>query len=140
MTPKQYLLRAWQIDKRIDAKLAERDRLYDRVDALRSPRLSDMPRGGQHDWTDAVHDLVELTRDIDGEIRELCRVKREVIEAIDSVEDLRLRRVLELRYRSYMTWEQIAQEMGYELRWVYELHGRALLQIRPAMNRGGSES
>ena len=83
---------------------------------------------------------MELTRDIDGEIRELCRVKREVREAIDSVEDLRLRRVLELRYRSYMTWEQIAQEMGYELRWVYELHGRALLQIRPAMNRGGTES
>ena len=28
-----------------------------------------------------------------------------------------------------MTWEQVAERMGYELRNVYYLHGRALLEF-----------
>ena len=130
MTAKQYLMRAWQIEKRIDRLIAERDALFQRVENVRSPVISDMPRGGRRaDWTGAVDALVDLCTDIDREIRELCRVKLEVNEAIDRVEDMRLRRVLELRYRSYMSWEKIAEEMGYEVRWIYVLHGKALLEI-----------
>ena len=133
MTAKQYLLRAWQVEKRIDRLIGERDALRARMEAVRSPVISDMPKGGRRrDWTDTVDALVDLCGDIDREIRELCRVKREVIDAIDAVEDMRLRRVLELRYRSYMSWEAIAGELGYDIRWVYRLHGMALrcIEIR----------
>ena len=130
MTAKQWLMRAWHIERRIDRLLQEREALSARADAVRSPVISDMPRGGRRrDWTDAADALMDLCADIDREIRELCRVKREVIEAIDAVEDMRLRRVLELRYRSYMSWEAIAGELGYDIRWVYRLHGRALLEV-----------
>ena len=133
MTAKEYLLRAWHIDRRIDARIEERDRLFERVESVRSPRLTGMPRGGHSDWTASVDRLIDLCHDIDAEIRELCRIKREVNEAIDSVEDMRMRRVLELRYRNYMTWEQIAAERGYEVRHVHRLHGEALLHVkRPA--------
>ena len=133
MTAKQYLLRAWQVEKRIDRLIGERDALWARMETVRSPVISDMPKGGRRrDWTDTVDALVDLCGDIDREIRELCRVKREVIDAIDAVEDMRLRRVLELRYRSYMSWEAIAGELGYDIRWVYRLHGMALrcIEIR----------
>lgn len=133
MTAKQYLLRAWQVEKRIDRLIGERDALWARMETVRSPVISDMPKGGRRrDWTDTVDALVDLCGDIDREIRELCRVKREVIDAIDAVEDMRLRRVLELRYRSYMSWEAIAEELGYDIRWVYRLHGMALrcIEIR----------
>ena len=139
MTAKQYLLRAWQeempanVVKRIDRLIGERDALWARMETVRSPVISDMPKGGRgRDWTDTVDALVDLCGDIDREIRELCRVKREVIDAIDAVEDMRLRRVLELRYRSYMSWEAIAEELGYDIRWVYRLHGMALrcIEIR----------
>ena len=36
--------------------------------------------------------------------------------------------ILELRYLCFKPWEQIAVEMGYELRYVFKLHGRALDQ------------
>lgn len=131
MTPKEYLLRAWQIEKRIDRLIEEREHIWGRAEAVHSPVISDMPKGrGTREWTDTVHELVDLCRTLDTEIRQLCRVKREVAEAIEAVEDVRLRRILELRYRSYMTWEQIADETGYDLRYVYKLHGRALLDVR----------
>ena len=42
---------------------------------------------------------------------------------------LNQRRVLEMRYRNYMTWEDIAREIPCDVRTVYRLHGRALLNI-----------
>jgi len=134
---KAYLLRAWQVDRRIDRLIDERDSIWHRTETLRSPRISDMPRSGRRrDWTDSVDQLVDLCAEIDREIQELCRLKREVRDAIESVEDMRLRRVLELRYRSYLSWEAIAAELGYEVRWVYRLHGRALQAVTIRVESG----
>ena len=134
MSAKEYLMRAWQIDRRIDAKIEERDRLRAKLEAGRMSRITGMPRGGSGDWTDAVSRVVELDRQIGAEIVELCRIKREVNAAIDAVEPTRLREVLALRYRNYLTWEEIAERMALDLRWVYRLHGEALTRI--VMRRG----
>lgn len=129
MTAKEYLSQAWQIDKRIEKKCEERDRLLARLTAGRLTHLTGMPRGGNFDWTDAVSRLIEMDNAINGEIMELCRLKREINATIEAVEDMRYRRVLELRYRNYMRWEDIAEEMGYEVRQIYRLHGDALMAV-----------
>lgn len=135
MTAKEYLSQAWQIDKRIEKKCEERDRLLARLTAGRLTHLTGMPRGGNFDWTDAVSRLIEMDNAINGEIMELCRLKREINATIEAVEDMRYRRVLELRYRNYMRWEDIAEEMGYEVRHVTRLHGEALACVRiPSQN------
>ena len=131
MTAKEYLSQGWLLDQRIDARIAERDKLWERVLAARSPSLSGMPRGGQHDWTDAVDRVIDYTAEIDAEIRKLVRLKREIAETISAVEDDRYRVLLELRYRNYYTWEHIAEIMHYEVRQIYNLHGEALLKITP---------
>lgn len=130
MTAKEYLMRAWKIDERIESKIEERERLESLLTSPRTAKLTGMPRGGGGDWTNAVIAVAELTSGITAEILDLCRVKREVAKAIDAVDDMRYRRVLELRYRNYMTWEQIAEATGYTLRNVYWLHGKALLCVR----------
>ena len=38
--------------------------------------------------------------------------------------------VLEKRYLCFLTWEQIAVDMGYDLRWLYRLQRRALSEVR----------
>jgi len=129
MTAKEFLSKAWRIDRRIERKIEERERLQSRLTAGRMSSLTGMPRGGGYDWTDAAAQVLRLTEQIDDEINRLCTVKRLVNEAIDAVEDPKYRQVLELRYRNYLTWEEIAEDMGYETRWVYELHGRALLCV-----------
>lgn len=130
MTAKEFLAQAWDIDRRIENKIDERDRLESRLTAGRVANLSGMPRGGHGDWTNAADSVLRLTEQINAEISRLCEIKTQVIEAINAVEDEKYRRVLEMRYRNYMTWEQIAENMNYELRWIYELHGRALLCVR----------
>lgn len=144
MTAKDYLLRAWQIDARIDEKLAEiehleekRERIMAKLTAGRASNLTGMPRGGGYDWTEhleAVIETEELIRaaiqDLRQEIMELCRVKREVADAINAVEPVVYRRVLDLRYRSYLPWQTIAERMGYDIRHVTRLHGEALLCVK----------
>ena len=129
MTAKEYLSQARMLDKRIEARIAERQRIADQVTSARAPNLTGMPRGGKHDWTDSVDRVIDLTSAIDADIRELCRLKREINATIDRVEDYKYRTLLELRYRNYLTWEQIAEVMQYDIRQIYRLHGEALLHV-----------
>lgn len=130
MTAKEFLAQAWHIDRRIERRCEERDRLLARLTAGRTANLNGMPRGGGYDWTDAVSRLIEMEREIGAEIIDLCRIKREVNTAINQVEDMRYRQLLELRYRNYYSWERIAREMGFDVRHIYRLHGEALLCVR----------
>lgn len=144
MNAKDYLLRAWQIDARIDEKLAEierleekRERIMAKLTAGRAPNLTGMPRGGGYDWTERLEALIETeelvrsaVQDLRREIMELCKVKREVADAINAVEPFVYRRVLDLRYRSYLPWHTIAERMGYDIRHVTRLHGEALLCVK----------
>ena len=144
MTAKDFLMRAWQIDARIDDKLAEiecleekRERIMAKLTAGRASNLTGMPRGGNYDWTNNLESVIEtdeLIRDaiqaLRAEIMELCRVKREVADAINAVEPVVYRRVLDLRYRNYLDWQTIAQKMGYDVRHVFRLHGEALLCVK----------
>ena len=130
MTAKEFLSLAWRIDMRIERRIEERDRLSARIEAGRSANLTGMPRGGKYDWTDIADKVVEMDKKLGGEIAELCRVKRLINESIDRVEDMRYRMILEMRYRNYMTWQQIADELYYDVRHVQRLHGEALLCVR----------
>lgn len=135
MTAKEFLTMGWRIDSRIDARIRECERLEDRARAIRNSAPKSGGRGGRRaDWTDAVAALDAATERLRGEIVEMCRVKRLVGEAIDQVPVVNQRRVLELRYRNYMTWEAIAQEIPCDVRTVYRLHGRALLWINVPLN------
>lgn len=130
MTPKEFLLQAWEIDSRIERRAEELDRLQTRLTAGRAANLSGMPRGGKYDWTDTAARVADIQREICAEIENLCRTKREVNAAIDTVEDVRYRRLLEMRYRNYMTFEQIAAAMSYDVRTIHRLHGKALLSVK----------
>lgn len=129
MTAKEYLGQARLLDRRIEARIAEQQRLMDMVTAARAPNLTGMPRGGKHDWTDTVDKAVDLATAIEADIRELCRLKREINATIDRVEDYKCRTLLELRYRNGYTWEQIAEVMHYDTRQLHRLHGKALLLV-----------
>jgi hypothetical protein len=130
MTPKQFLMQAWLIDERIDMKLEEHERLRGKLEAGRSANYSGMPRGGSGDWTDAVDAVIDMEKSINREIKALCKIKRDVNDAIDAVVELQYRVLLEMRYRCYMPWEVIAEKMGYEVRNVFRLHGKALVKVK----------
>lgn len=59
----------------------------------------------------------------------LVDLKREIGDAIEGMENEQHKLLLEYRYFCGSTWEQIAEKMRIDLRWVYRMHGRALQEI-----------
>ena len=130
MTAKEFLRRARSVDRRIDEATERVERIRARLEAGRMSSVTGMPRGGVQDWTATADRLIELEKDVNARIREMCRLKRLAQEAIDRVEEARLKEVLELYYIDGYSWTQVAQRMGLDKRWVFRLHGRALLKVR----------
>ena len=130
MTAKEFLRRARDVDRRVDEAQERVDRLRARLEAGRLSRVTGMPRGGGADWTETADRLIELERVVNARTRDWVRWKLDAIDAIRSVEEPRLAEVLELYYIDGLTWEQVAQRMGVDVRTVYRLHGRALLMVR----------
>ena len=130
MTAKEFLRRARTVDRRVDEAHERVERLRARLEAGRMSQITGLPRGGASDWTETADRLIELERRVNSRTRELVRWKLAAMDAIDMVEEANLREVLELYYIDGYTWEQVAQRMGVDLRWVYRLHGRALLRVK----------
>lgn len=130
MTAKEFLRQVRTADRRIDEATERVARIRAKLEAGRMSSVTGMPRGGGKDWTATADDLIELERGVNARIREMCRLKRLAMEAIDRVEEVRLREVLELYYIDGYTWEQVAERMGLDLRWVFRLHGQALMMVR----------
>lgn len=130
MTAKEFLRRARTVDRRVDEAQERVERIRSRLESGRMSNITGMPRGGDADWTDTANALIELEKRMNERIREMVRLKQAAMDAIDQVEEARLREVLELYYIDGFTWEQVAERMGLDLRWVYRLHGRALTMVK----------
>lgn len=130
MTAKEYLDRIWRIDQRIERRCEELDRLRARLEKA-TAQITGMPHGGSGgDWTDASVKAIELEQRIRGEIAEMVKVKNEVIDVINAVEDKRYRDLLEMRYRNGWRFEKIAVEMNYDWRHVMRLYHEALDAVK----------
>ena len=130
MTAKEFLRRARAADRLIDQATERVERIRARLESGRMSNITGMPRGGASDWTDTANALIELERRVNARVRDMCRLKRLAMDAIDQVEEARLREVLELYYLDGMTWEQVAAAMHLDQRWIYRLHGKALLRVK----------
>lgn len=68
----------------------------------------------------------DTSRVMHADIDQLVDLKRDIVAIIKAVENPEYQTLLELRYLCFKTWEQIAVDMGYELRYLHKLHHRAL--------------
>lgn len=68
----------------------------------------------------------DLQSELDADIQKMVLSQKELCRKIDWLPDKELKAVLALRYVSMKTWEQVAKILDLSLRWVYNLHERAL--------------
>lgn len=66
---------------------------------------------------------------LDERVSELYDRQTEVASLIARVQDSRYRELLLGYYVQGLTWERVADDMGYSLRHVLEMHGDALLTV-----------
>jgi seryl-tRNA synthetase len=129
LSAKDYLSQAYRIDQRINSKIEQVQSLRELAEKA-TATLSDVPpsKGSRniHRMEDVIAKMVDLESEINADLTRLINLKHEIVTVIKCVENPELQTLLELRYLCFKTWEQIAVELHFDLRWVYRLHGRAL--------------
>jgi len=131
MTTKEYLSQAYRIDQRINSKLAQVMTLRDLLKKT-TVILSGTPKlatRNPHTMEDTIAKVVDLENEINMEIDALVNLKADITRRIKRVENTEYQTILELRYLCFKRWEEIAVDMGYSLRRLYELHDCALEEI-----------
>ena len=132
MTAKEYLNQAYRLDQRINSKIEQVASLNELATKCTSS-LTGMPKAPNQatsTMSEAVTKIVDLQAEINRDIDTLVDLKREIVSVIKQVENLEYQTLLEKRYLCFRTWEQIAVDMGYDLRWLYRLQRRALSEVR----------
>lgn len=131
LSAKDYLSQAYRIDQRINSKLEQVQSLRD-LTSKATATLSDMPRSASPNlqrMEDVIAKMVDLESEINTDLKNLMDLKHEVVTIVKCVESLELQTLLELRYLCFKTWEQIAVDMRFDLRWIHRLHNRALAEV-----------
>ena len=133
MTAKEYLSQAFYLNRQIKAK-------EKRLECLREIAPGPSMRFSQEEKSkgdlrsflveNAALKVVELEEEIASDILELVRVMKEIASTISRVDSMECRTILEMRYLSFMEWDEIISRMGYSRSYVFRLHGEALNAIR----------
>ena len=131
MTAKEYLSQALLLDHRIDSKIEQIASLNALATKCTSA-ITGMPHNpspSQSTMTDAICKIVDLQELLKKDLSALVDLKREIMGVINGIENDEYKTVLEKRYLCFLSWEQIAVDMGYEMSWLYRLHQRALEKV-----------
>ena len=137
MTAKEYLSQAYRIDQRVNIKLHQAESLRDLATRATST-LGTEPVSGTRNvqrMADTIDNIIALENEINDDIDHLVDLKRGVMKTLSKVQDTNCLMLLELRYLSFKSWEEIAAEMHYGSRWVHILHSKGLAAVEKILGK-----
>ena len=104
--------------------------LSSRIEGLKSPGISDMPRGGEHkNKEDLIAEKVDIERRIEKFKARGARFRREIIDVIDTLDNCHEAEVLERYLIDCEEFDEIAAAMGFSERHVVRLYTSAVTKI-----------
>lgn len=130
MTAKEWLNRGFKLNREIE-QLVEAKQRAEALARKAVPSVSgkSIQTSRKNITEGKLVSYSEYTGLIYRRVNALFDVQQEIVEAVGRVEPPLLRALLTARYINYKTWDEIAAELGYDLRWVHRLHREALEQI-----------
>lgn len=133
---KQYMQRAYRIDRRIE-QLKEQCAMARALARKATSTLSATRTSGTASRSKVEEGAimaVMLEDELECQELELIRAKVEVILVIRAIEDPRQNMLLTYRYMQYKTFDEIAELMHYSDRQVKRIHGIALAEVQKILN------
>ena len=131
MTAKAYLSQSLRLNQRINSKLEQIQSLRELATKC-TPFLTGMPKTPNQDGSlraDTVLKIIDLEKELQKDIDRLVDLKKEIMAVVKAVDNMECQTLLEQRYLCFKSWEQIAVDMGYNVRHVYRLHDEALQKV-----------
>lgn len=132
MNAKEYLSQARNLDQRIITKTQMIDSLNDLATRC-TTTYSDMPKSPNHGNSrleECVMKIMDLEEQILHDMDKLVDLKKEITYVIRSISNPEYQDLLAKRYICCESWEKIAVDMNYELRYIHKLHSRALQKVK----------
>ena len=130
MTVKEFLRSVREQDSLLRAYEQELEDLRRRAYNISSPKLGDKIQSNHLATLDEIVDKLDAQIEkVNAAWDELIDKRNQAKALINKVEDESGRCVLYRYYILIQSWEQIAVEMNYTIRWVYKLHGKALQDL-----------
>lgn len=131
MTTKDYLRRAFEIDRRLQIKYRRLNVMESRAEGSYyreegEGHHADYVRSRMEECAIKVIELKELIADDENLLKD---VRNQIKQAIRSTGNELYVTVLEMRYLQYMSWDEICSQMGYGKTNVFRLHGEALESV-----------
>lgn len=108
MTTKEYLGQIRNLDRRISAKIEEKEAVKGVLERVTSSLRERVQISKRNTFEDAAAKLADLEDDIGEEINRFIAMKTMITRQIDCVPDNLYATLLSKRYLSMKTWEEIA--------------------------------
>ena len=127
----QYLSRYSKLHRAVARKIAQVDQLRSsigRITPSYSPRINGGPIHKSRDH-DTIDKIIDLQRELIGDIDQAIYLYKETSQVISQLDDHRLQLLLELRYISGKTWNEVAVDLEVCSKTVFNLHSKALSQV-----------
>ena len=133
MSTQDWLLQARVVGSRIGELRLAREQAK-RLLGLRSPGLyfDRVQTSRENNRERHMIRYLALEEEINREEERLLAVEREILEAIDRVDDLLLCTILTAYYVNAKTLETIAEELNYSVRQISRLHQKAVAAVEAA--------
>jgi hypothetical protein len=136
---KHFFANAIDLDKQIKAKQGQIKHLRDIQTNVSYALQQDKVQTSKK--TDRLGDitavLLDLIDDYARDVTKLLRIKYDIKTIIDRIDNADYRTVLEWRYSTYLTWEEIADKMHMNERYIYKLHAKAITAAEDAAKESG---
>jgi len=132
MTAKEYLNQAYRLDQRINSKAEQIFKLR-ALASQTNATMSSMPRNASpnhHRMEDIIAKIADFENDLNNDIDNLIDLEREITVTINAVENPDQQLLLSLRYLNFKSWEQIAVTLGYSMVYTFQLHKKALENVK----------
>ena len=128
---KEELKNIIDMDKRIDSKIRQLERLKDMRGSISAIDYSkdNVQCSPTNHLENSVIKIIELEDEINKDIDKLVDKKNEARILINSLEGIE-GTVLEMRYLECMKWEEVAYRLNYSMMQIHRFHGQGLNSLK----------
>ncbi|KZR58086.1 DUF1492 domain-containing protein [Pseudobacillus badius] len=132
-TAKEFLKQAYRLNELINSDLEELQNLRELSRSVSSPVLEE--KVSRTKCTDPPFEkyvirIVDLEQQIQHEVERLIKLKSDIREAINQMENVDEKLLLRYRYINFLNWEEICVNLNVSMRTVHRLHSSALQHLK----------
>ena len=118
-----------KIDRLINNRLREIDRLKEIATSVSNPLSPNLAKSGNDDKIGTIiTKIIDYQEDVAAQIDYYIDLRKQIVAEIESIESVEAMQLLYLKYIDGKTWKEIEIDMQISRAWMFRLHGIALIK------------